>query len=202
MWCIFDQLWGAPAAVEMQRTFVSTLGLLAKLMRAPVAKEPAVAIEETYSLRETIDTNFEKLRQHADGVMLEFGQMRQRNLALRSRLLEWQLQLRILFLVRVALLKYRLRLPGFELPEEVLRAQEQLDARNAQRLENLAGLVSGKLESSNAASAIRPVVVQGHLDEQLVSNSHAFRGIRSFVALSSRIDSLLASLENGIASSQ
>ncbi len=81
MWLIFDQLWGASAVVEMQRTFVSTIRFLAMLMKAPVSKEPASAIEETYVLRDRIGNNFESLRQHADGVMLEFGRTRERDLA-------------------------------------------------------------------------------------------------------------------------
>lgn len=202
MWFIFDQLWGAPAVVEMQRSFVSTLRLLAKLMRAPVAKVPSAAIEETLSLRETIDTNFEALRQYADGVLLEFGRTRERNLALRTRLLQWQLQLRILFIVRVALLKYRLRLPGFELPEAVLRMQEQLDAQNAQRLEKLADLVSGKPDSSITISENRSASAQVNLEKLSgVSKGGAFPGNSSFASLSSRIDSLLASLESEITNS-
>src|SRR5262249_52373163 len=30
MWLVFDQLWGAPAAVEMKRSFISNLRLLAQ----------------------------------------------------------------------------------------------------------------------------------------------------------------------------
>lgn len=199
MWCIFDQLWGASAAVDMQRTFVSSLRLLAKFMRAPVAKEPSVAIEETYSLRETIDANFEKLRQNSDAVMLEFGKMRERNLVLRTRLLQWQFRLRVLFILRVALLKYRLRLPGFELPEVLLRSQEQFDAENGQRLENLARLVSGKPPGSVSVSEIQTPVAPWLFDHQLLrQNSTAFPALRSFVALCSRIDSLLAVLEREI----
>ena len=196
MWCVFDQLWGAPAVVEMQRTFVSTLGLLAKLMRAPVAKETRAAIEETYSLRETINTNFETLRQHADGVMLEFGSTRERNLAIRSRLIRWQIQLRMLLVVRVALLKYRLRLPGFELPDATSQMQEQVDANNARRLENLAEFVSGELGTSIPASEIRPAVPQIHFEEQVaVSNGRAFPSPPTLVALCARTESLLTSLE-------
>jgi hypothetical protein len=90
-----------------------------------------------------------------------------------------------------------------ELPNEAFRIQEQLDARNAQRLENLAYLVSGKVLSSSAVSESRPAVAHVHLDEQLiVSNSRTFPGLRSFVALCSRTNSLIASLESEIAGSQ
>jgi multidrug resistance protein MdtO len=199
MWCIFDQLWSASAALEMKRTFISALRLLAKLMRAPIAMEPNAAIEETHALRETIEANFEKLRQQADGVLLEFGRARESNLALRAYLLQWQLPLRILFIVRIALLKYRLRLPGFELPEATFRMQEQEDAHNAQRLENLADLVSGKLASSTLVPKAPEALSTFNVRD--ISNPGSYPSLRSFLALCPRVDSLLASLEDEITSS-
>lgn len=199
MWCVFDQLWGASAAIEMQRTFISTLQHLAKLMRAPTSQEPRAALEETYSLRETIDSNFEKLRQNADGVMLEFGKTREHNLGLRSRLLQWQLQLRVLFIMRVALLKYRLHLPGFELPESASRSQEQLDAENGQRLEDLANHLSGKITLAALDAESCSATTQSRFYEQLAPpNGIAYPGLKSFAALSSRFESLLAQLASDI----
>ena len=144
MWLIFDQLWGAPAAMEMKRTFVSTLRLMANLMREPVSTDQRVAIEQSYTLRETINTNFNKLRQQADGVMLEFGPSRNSTLDLRAQLLHWQIQIRVVFIARIALLKYRLRLPGFELPEPILAAQEAFDRRLAECLDAMADQLQGK----------------------------------------------------------
>jgi multidrug resistance protein MdtO len=57
-------------------------------------------------------------------VMLEFGRSREQRLALRVRLLHWRLQLRIIFITRIALQKYRFRIPGFELPMPILKAQQ------------------------------------------------------------------------------
>jgi multidrug resistance protein MdtO len=201
MWFIFDQLWSVSAVAEMQRTFVLTLRLVAKLMRAPVAQDPDAAREETYSLRETIDASFEKLRQHADGVMLEFGKSRERNLALRTRLLQWQLQLRILFLTRVALLQYRLRSPGFELPEWMLQSEQKAEAVDARRLENLADIAAGKLLISAAVPDNSATAPQDQYQGQLsIPNIAAFPSLRSFVALRSRGESLLSSLEKEVAS--
>jgi hypothetical protein len=73
----------------------------------------------------------------------------------------------------------------------------------AQRLRNLAELVSGKLLSSGAVSESRPAVAHGHLDEQLVvSNSRTFQSLQSFDALCSRPNLLIASLGSEIAGSQ
>ena len=145
MWLVFDQLWGASAMVEMERTFVSTVRLLGKMMRAPTSLTPGVAIGEIDSLRETLNTNFDRLRQQADAVMLEFGPIPGAEpCACAPNFCCWQLQLRILFIVRIALLKYRLRFPGFEVPEQILQAQQAFDLNAAKRLEEMADRLSGK----------------------------------------------------------
>ena len=60
----------------------------------------------------------------------------------------------------------------------------------------------GKLDSSTADSETLSTIARGHFDEQFsVANSRAFPSLRSFVALCSRLDSLLESLENEIANS-
>ena len=196
MWLIFDQLWGASALVAMQRSFVSTLRLLAKLM-TPVSKAPGVTIEEAYRLRETISTNFEELRQQADGLMLEFGGSREHNLAARSYLLRWQLQLRIIFVTRIALLRYLLRLPGFEVPEPLLRTQEIADSQLSERLERLADQISDKEPSSPATYDTHCPLPQVVMYDSKSDTSLAPRS-RSFLLLSSRITSLLTSLEMDI----
>jgi multidrug resistance protein MdtO len=38
MWLVFDQLWGAPAFVEMKRTLISNLRLLAQFTREPLSE--------------------------------------------------------------------------------------------------------------------------------------------------------------------
>jgi multidrug resistance protein MdtO len=73
MWLVFDQLWATPAGVEMKKTFISALRLLAHLARKPLSKDRRVAIEHSYSLRETINDNFDKVPALADGVAFEFG---------------------------------------------------------------------------------------------------------------------------------
>jgi multidrug resistance protein MdtO len=142
MWLVFDQLWGSSAAVEMRRTFVSNLRSLGQLVR-----EPLPGRDKTWrsdSLRETINTNLDKVRSMADGVLFELGPSREGDLALRSRLLPWQPQLRALFVTRLALVKYRLQLPGFELPEPARVAQQEFDNRLAGMLDGMADRMEGK----------------------------------------------------------
>ena len=128
----------------MKKTFVSSLRLLAELARDPLPGEGKPAIERSYALRETINANFDQARAFADGVLFEFGPSRQEDLALRSRLRRWQPQLRLLFVTRIALLKYRLRLPGFELPAAVEAAQLEFDDRIAGMLDGMADRMEGE----------------------------------------------------------
>jgi multidrug resistance protein MdtO len=148
MWLVFDQLWGAPAGVEMRRAFVATLRLLAQLAREPVSRDIRVAIERGYALRETINAEFDKVRSFADGVLFEFGPSRQRDLALRDHVRRWQPQLRTLFLMRTASLKYRLQLTGFELPDVVRLSQQAYDDRSAGVLEELADRIEGEVRQT------------------------------------------------------
>jgi multidrug resistance protein MdtO len=143
MWLIFDQLWSAPAGLEMRRSFVRTFRLLAQLAREPIDTNLRAATERIYALRETIDTLFDKVRSLADGVLFEFGPSRQQDLAMRNQIRRWQPQLRTLFVMRIASLKYRFQVPGFKLAEEVRAAHRAYDERSSQMLEEMADRIEG-----------------------------------------------------------
>jgi hypothetical protein len=69
MWLAYDRLWSSPAGVEMKRSFVSALRLLAQFAREPVSEDIRVATERNYALREIINAQFDKVRSLADGRM-------------------------------------------------------------------------------------------------------------------------------------
>ena len=144
MWLVFDHLWPTLAGVEMKKAFTANLRSLAEFQRQPVSGERKVAIEFSYSIRETINTNFNKVRSLADGVLFEFGPSRRQDLALRTQMREWQPQLRMLFITRITLFKYRLQLPGFELPESVSALQLEFDSRLAIMLDTMADRMEEK----------------------------------------------------------
>ncbi|HEX4170476.1 MAG TPA: FUSC family protein [Bryobacteraceae bacterium] len=152
MWLVFDQLWGAPAAVEMKRTFISNLRLLARFAREPLSPDQRTAIERSFTLRETINNGLDKARALADGVLFEFGRSREQDLALRNRIRQWQTQLRMLFIIRIALFKYRMRLPGFELPEGIWQAQGGFDDELAKTLDAMADRFEGKPAARESAA--------------------------------------------------
>ena len=146
MWFVFDQLWGAPAAVEMKRTFISSLRLLAEFARGPRAKDLKDVFDRSSAMRETINKSFAKVHTMADGVFFEFGPSRQNDMALRRQIIRWQPQLRIILVTRAALLKYRYGLPGFELPSELRAAQQEFDEALAETLEAMADRLDGKAQ--------------------------------------------------------
>jgi multidrug resistance protein MdtO len=198
MWLVFDQLWGSPSAVEMKKVFISNLRLLAQLVR-----EPLPGTERTwrsYSLRETINGNFNSVRSLADGVLFDLGSSRQQDLALRSRIRQWQPPLQTFLVTRLLLLKFRLQLPGFELPPAVREAQREFDNHLATRLDCMADRLEGKASEGeddfeHAFEGLEKTVrsccsngPQGLLPPEL----------EAFLALSRSINNVTSSLHNEI----
>src|ERR1700747_2382004 len=97
-----------------------------------------------------INKNFDSVRAFADAIPLEFGASREPDLAWRNRILQAQPQLRMLFLTRIALWKYRARLPGFELPPPVHEALQDLYDESAKVLHNLATRLEGTGKAQQA----------------------------------------------------
>jgi multidrug resistance protein MdtO len=200
MWLVFDQLWGVAAGVEMKKTFISIFRLLAQLAREPVSRDIRLAIERSYSLRETINTTFNKVRSVSDGVLFEFGPSRRQDLVLRDRIRKWQPQLRMLFITRIALLKYRLVIPGFELPRTIAAVQQEFDTELARMLDGIADRLEGKaVERSNnfedSFKALEQTIRTFHSEE---SQAAVATQSPTFLALSRRIEQLTVSLDQEI----
>jgi multidrug resistance protein MdtO len=200
MWFVFDHLWSSPAIVEMRRIFVANIRLLAQLTREPATTNLQEAIERSYSLRETINANFNQVRQHADGVMLEFGSSRERDLALRARLLRWQPELRLVFIAQIAIFKYRLQLPGFELPMRFQEELREFDIRRSAVLEDIADRVEGKesLLTENGESSIG--VLEQFARESFSSGTpepHVGQ-LQSLLQLAKRADSIVRALQQEV----
>src|ERR1700729_3226621 len=111
--------------------------------------------------------------------MLEFGGSREHNLAARPYLLRWQLQLRIIFVTRIALLRYLLRLPGFEVPEPLLQTQEFAASQVSERLERLADQISDNKPSSVATydpplAVASTIISDPSADARLAALSRSF----------------------------
>jgi multidrug resistance protein MdtO len=200
MWLVFDSLWSAPTAVQMRKAFISLFRSLAQLAREPLSTNQRVAIERSYSLRETINGSFNQVRDLADAVWFEFGPAREQNLTLRRRILGWQPQLRMLFISYVALLKYRLRLPGFELPEPVRLAQQPFEESLARTLDDMADRLQGNTHAGpqsleDAFARLKESVrIAGSAEAQGVLTTN----LKTFLSLSERITGLVGSLAREI----
>jgi multidrug resistance protein MdtO len=200
MWLVFDQLWGSPAIVQMKKVFTSNLRLLAQFVREPVSQDLIVAIEQSYSLRETINNNFASVRNYADGVALEFGSSRQQDLIWRSHIVGWQLLVRAVFLTQIALWKYRARLPGFELPEPVHEAQKEFDHQVAITLDSMADRMEGKSTGEKAALEISVDYLEQVVRRTALNHPQEAFGaqLEACLILSRRIETLLSSLAREI----
>ena len=198
MWLVFDQLWGAPAGVEMRKTFISNLRLLAQFAREPLSKDLKTARARSLALGETINSNLDKVRALADGVLFEFGPSREQDLALRDRIRQWQPTLRMLFITRIVLWKYRVRLPGFELPEAIRQAQEEFDNRLATALDGMADRMDGNGPTpmddlTNAYAQLEQAAWKASPNQHQLTPQ-----IQSFLLLSRRIADLADSLKKEI----
>jgi multidrug resistance protein MdtO len=201
MWLAFDRLWSAPAGVEMKKAFVRTLRLLAEFAREPVSKDVRVGSERSYALREAINAQFDKVRSLADGVLFEFRSSRQQDLRLRDDIRQWQPQLRALFVMRIASWKYRLNLPGFELPEAVRVSQQKYDDRSARVLEDMADRLEGSQRQVRPVSEDSRELLEQTLNQCCAKDGRhiAEANVGSFVTLLCGIDGLTNSLAEEIA---
>jgi multidrug resistance protein MdtO len=199
MWLVFDQLWGASAVSDMKRAFLSAVRLLAEFAREPISRDHNVAAENSYSLREAINNNFDSLRASADGVLFEFGPSRQQDLAWRTKFRQWQPQLQFLFIAETALWQYRARLPGFELPESVRVAQRAIDDELARALEAIADRIEGRPSQVGhfEASLAHLERAVGAYDGSEPQQETADR-FQAFLSLHRRIESLVTSLQKEI----
>ena len=199
MWLVFDQLWTAPAVVEMKKAFISVLRLLAQFAKEPVSPDLGVARERSYSLRETINRGFDSARASADAVVFEFGPSRHQDLAWRSKLKECQPQLRLLFLTEIALWKYRARLPGFELPQAIHVAQRDFDNELARTLNALADRIDGRRSKAKAPEDwLAPLEHAVRVFDVAETQQKTAVRFQTFLSLHRRIESLATSLQGEI----
>ena len=137
MWLVFETLGSKPAVQVMRELFAESLHLMAQLATPWPQGKPA-DLEKIRTLREKISQNFLGVTLQADAVLFEIGRSRDQSLALRHRLLEWQPQLRSLFLMQAALLQYRVQVSPRDLPAAVVGAAARFDSEVSALLEGIA----------------------------------------------------------------
>jgi len=184
----------------MKKAFVSGLRLLAQFTREPLSGDLQTAIEHSYSLRETINAQFDKVRSLADGVLFEFGPARQRDLELRGFIRSFQPKLQAFFLMRVASWKYRAQVPGFEFPENVRVRQAAYDERSADMLDEMANRIEGQPQGMAGGLEDSTDLLKQTIEEAEAEQSRGLPAgqAKSFTTLR-RIDGLTASLASEVA---
>src|SRR6266850_526473 len=194
MWLVFDHLWGVPAVVEMKKTFLSSLRMLAEFVREPLSKD----LERSYALRETINGTLDKVRALADDALLEFERRREEDLAFPNHIRRWEEQLRIIFITKIATWKYRAHLPGFELPEAIAAGQEQFDDNLAGALDAIADRLEGRsidkrfsLENGFALLERAVQDARRHESQEFLSTPR----FQTFLSLHEKLQTLITSLE-------
>ena len=185
MWLFFDQFLSTPTGVEMKRDIhrnLETAGAACPRTGFKLIFTPKSSAASRSATRLT--SHFDRVRSLADGVLsFEFGPSRSSDLESRDRIRRWLPQLRALFVMRIASLKYRLPAPGFELPDPIRVRQEEYDDVSARMVEELSKLLERKLHETE---------------------TEALRGLpttqaQSFVTLLHGIDVLTGSLATEVA---
>src|SRR5882762_8286033 len=166
-------------SLEVARDRVAGI-LLGQFAREPGSKDLKAATARRFALGEAINTNLDKARALADGVLLEFGRSREQDLALRSLVRRAQPQMRVLFIMQIAEWKYRAQLPGFELPEAIAVQQREFDERLAESLDAMAARMEG-----------RSTGVQQTLQEARARLERSIQGYRPKGTSEGRFDALL-----------
>jgi len=196
MWLVFDRLWGTPAAATMKTGLSSTLRLMAQFAREPISDNLPTAIERGYSLRDAIEKGFENVRARADQVLFEFGPSRERSLALRDQIRRWQPQLRVLFVLHISTWNYRVRLPGFDLPDPIHSAQREFDEEFARILEGMANRLDGKPAGApnNFNNSLQHLEQSVEIYAAAESQTTLAIGLRTYLARNQRIRAVTCAL--------
>jgi hypothetical protein len=105
----------------------------------------------------------------------------------------------MIFITRQILWRYRVPLPGFELPETLHSAQEEFDNRLASALDGMADRMEGdrsiqRLDLSTAYAQLTQAAWRALPKDQHQLTPH----VESFLLLSRRIETLTETLEKEI----
>jgi multidrug resistance protein MdtO len=131
---------------------------------------------------------------------MRVGASRQQDLALRRQIVRWQSEVPMLFLMEIAWLKYRLQLPGFELPEGLREAQLEFDNELARTFESMANRIEGvpAKENLNFENALEDLERKIQSCFSKGSSKLMVAHVDTLQSLSSRMGSLTISLADEI----
>jgi multidrug resistance protein MdtO len=106
----------------------------------------------------------------------------------------------LLFISCVALAKYRLRFPGFELPEPVRRAENEFEESLAHTLDGMADRLEGKARQEPQDLETAFARLTDSVKSSVETPAALSANLQSFLPLSQRIAALAVSLDKEISS--
>jgi hypothetical protein len=106
----------------------------------------------------------------------------------------------MLFVTRITLFKYRLQLPGFELPPAVQASQLEFDGRLAAILERMADRMEEKspIKDHDLKDAFEPLEIGVRKSRTEDPHQYIAIELKTFLALSQTAESLVMSLANEV----
>ena len=106
----------------------------------------------------------------------------------------------MLFLMRTALIKYRLRLPGFELPEPIERVQHEFDEQAAQMLDGMARRLEGgvSVARDDFAISFERLEQAVRAAEHETGESAVVAHLQTFLPLYRTVEGLIRSLDTEV----
>ena len=106
----------------------------------------------------------------------------------------------MLFISCVALVKYRLRFPGFELPEPIRQAEQEFDESLARALDGMAGRLEGRAYdgTQNLEAAFVRLKESVRNSVSAEASVALTANVKTFLPLSERITGLMVSLNKDI----
>ena len=170
-------------------------GVSLVLLRASRSQDPLQIRHKVYP---SMYEGTREVRALADGVLFEFGPSREQDLAVRDRIRQFQPTLRMLFITRIVLWRYRAGLPGFELPEAMQPAQQEFDNRLATVLDGLADRMDGKASTRLDDLTTAYTQLEQAAWKATPKQQHSTPQMQSFLVLSRRIADLADRVERNI----
>ncbi|MCU1293659.1 MAG: hypothetical protein JWP08_2509 [Bryobacterales bacterium] len=129
MWIFYERFWPVSAAQQMLEIFTANLQMIARLATISTARrDHASAIHEIREIRDKVNNDFAAVNAQADVVQFELGSRRRAQLAMRRLIVKWQPTLRTLFLLQLAVIRYRLESSIDEAAPAIAKAQHKFDS--------------------------------------------------------------------------
>lgn len=197
MWLVFDLFTGIRAAQEMLKRFHRAIQLVANLQELSLAEDADAIAIQAGRIREDLIGTFAAMNTEADAILFETGRDREKDIALRARILAVQPTLRSLLLLQVTALQYRRQRLIHELPPVLATAQRSFDETVSACLRHLSDQTNPRPQLS-PEDAFRNLNDRVHAYYREVAGGTLPHRSEAILALSDSIASSVHSLREAV----